>query len=135
MGYRNGSRLFDEFMPASASGLVWLWFSKQDRGIFGGDKIRDRFGATMRSSQLEMVFDVVRKRRRLCGTVRIRSGGGLDSDGSKLKLLVRGCPPLVSRKEFTSVFERVRGDTVWPDDTQQAYRKLVHLLRAEMGNE
>ena len=125
LGYRNGSRLSDNYLPMSATGALWLWFTKQDFGIFGGDKIRDRFGPTMRSAQLEMIFEIVKRNRQLCGTVRISTKKGIT-------ILERGCQPLLLRKEFTRVFEFARGDTVWPDAIQQTYRKLVQILRAAM---
>ena len=132
IGYRNGSRLFDLWHPMSASGALWLWFSKQDRGIFGGDKIRDRFGPTMRSAQLEMMFEIVKRKRHLCGTVQISK---LKTDTGSIKLLRRGCDSLAARKEFTSVFEFVRGDTVWPDGIQETYRQLVFFLRGAIGKQ
>jgi hypothetical protein len=120
----------------SATSALWLWFSKQDHGTFGGDKIRDQNGPTMRSSQLDMMFEVVRRRRFLCGTVRTKEmPRDVSADGEEwgnIKVLERGHPPISKRRELTKIFEYARGDTTWPNSTQNGYRSLIRFLRSTM---
>ena len=135
ISYRNGSRISDDFPFMSATSALWLWFSKQDRGTFGGDKIRDRNGPTMRSAQLDMMFEVVQQRRKLCGNVRtLKNSQTVDINGDKIKVLKRGCLAIEHRKEFSKTFEICRGDSTWPKIQQTRYRALVHFLRSTMGN-
>ena len=134
--YHNGSRLHDQYEPMSATAALWLWFQGQERGCFGGDKVRDRFGPTMRSSQLDMIFEAVKRRRDLCGTVRLaKRARGVDADGNdwgETKVLLRGQSPVSKRKEFKTIFEHVRGNSVWPKETQHTYKALVQYLRSTM---
>ena len=134
--YCNGSRLHDQYAPMSATAALWLWFQGQEEGCFGGDKVRDRFGPTMRSAQLDMVMEAVKRRRELCGTVRLASRArGVDADGNmwgEIKVLLRGQPSISKRKEFKTTFEHVRGNSVWPPDTQGNYKELVKILRLAM---
>ena len=132
-GYRTGSRIRDKYPPMSATAAIWLWFTKQEPGTFGGDRIISRFGETARMHQLKLVMNVVEQRARLCGTIKVRSTKVQDEDEYGMLWVTvleldRGLPN-VSGADIAKVFRRARGDTVWPPDLQTRYRALVQVLR------